>query len=211
MVLLLTEINDWLNSGEFVVKKQSTTLDQGYGNQSDGTLFLTNQQLVFQVSQSGIARGLDLKIGGQKDAKVEYIWIPLELVKNVRKKGLSIQVDSEGSIFQEIMGKTGLFGPNGEGRLFENGPAVFNFAMHIFVNKDEWVNEINSHKRNVLANQTPPNIENPIDPRVPEFRSRDQIIQEKIIIREVIKLKCPYCDTLYDQSNPRCPHCGGKQ
>jgi hypothetical protein len=183
----LTDINYWLDTGELIIKKQGATLDQGWGNQSDGTLFLTNQQLVFQVTQSGMAKGLDLKINGLKDVKVEYLWIPLELIVGVDKKGLSIRIQSEGSIFQEIMGRTGLFGPSGQGRLFENGPSSFNFAMNVFVNKDDWINEINSQRNKLLVNQ---------------------VIKEKIIVKEVIKIKCPYCGTIYEHSHTRCPHCG---
>jgi hypothetical protein len=35
-----------------------------------------------------------------------------------------------------------------------------------------------------------------------------QIIKEKEIIKEVVKVKCPYCGALVDQGVDRCPHCG---
>lgn len=30
-----------------------------------------------------------------------------------------------------------------------------------------------------------------------------------IIIREIVKLRCPYCGGLYDEVKDRCPYCGG--
>ena len=209
----MTDINHFLESGEIIYKKQNCVLDQGLGNQSDGTLYLTNQQLIFQIQQSGVARGLDLKIQGQKDVKIEYIYLPLELVTGVEKKGLSVKVHSQGSLFQETLGKTGLFSAKGEGRVFENGPSVFSFTMHIFVNKDEWVNETINQRDHLLSNiteETPKDIE-----KTPEQYSQSNnthyTIKEKIIIKEIVKIRCPYCGTLYEQTSNKCPHCGGKQ
>ena len=209
----MTDINHFLGSGETILKKQNCVLDQGLGNQSDGTLYLTNQQLIFHIQQSGMARGLDLKRQGMKDVKVEYIYLPLELVTSVEKKGLSVKVHSQGSLFQETLGKTGLFSSKGEGRVFENGPALFSFTMHIFVNKDEWVNEIITQRAPLLASLTEEPLmdtEKTADP-VAQINNASQIIKEKIIIKEIVKIKCPYCGTLYEQTSNRCPHCGGKQ
>jgi hypothetical protein len=202
---VLTDINNWLESGEFVVKKQGATLDQGLGNQSDGTLYVTNRQLVFQVSQSGVMRGLDLKIEGQKDARIEYIWVPLEYVIGVEKKGQAVRVETGGSIFQEVIGRSSIFGPKSVGRTFQNGPDNFNFAM-IFVNKDAWVREITTQRDSVLANlsQTVSESESQSAGSVQEA----QVVKEKIIIKEIVKIKCPYCGSLYDQIRDKCPHCG---
>jgi len=179
-------------------------------NQSDGTLYLTNQQLIFQIQQSGMARGLDLKIQGQRDVKVEFIYIPLNLVRGVEKKGLSVKVQTEASLFQEVIGKTGLFSPKGEGRVFENGASVFNFAMHIFVNKDEWVNEIIAQRDKVLAITIKETDLEAVE--TPKQYSQENIthhtIKEKIVIREIVKIKCSYCGSLYEQTSNRCPHCG---
>ena len=87
----MTDINYALASGEIILKKQDYDLNQGIGNQSDGTLYLTNQQLIFNIKQGGLDRGLDFKIPGQKDAKVEFIFIPLEFVRGVEKKYLKIK------------------------------------------------------------------------------------------------------------------------
>ena len=32
-----------------------------------------------------------------------------------------------------------------------------------------------------------------------------------VIIREVVKIRCPYCGGLYDEVRDRCPYCGGKR
>lgn len=34
-------------------------------------------------------------------------------------------------------------------------------------------------------------------------------VKEKEIIREIVKIRCPYCRALYDESNDKCPHCSG--
>jgi len=36
-------------------------------------------------------------------------------------------------------------------------------------------------------------------------------VQEKEIIREVIKIRCPYCGNIYDQDQDKCPYCGAKR
>lgn len=33
-------------------------------------------------------------------------------------------------------------------------------------------------------------------------------VMEKEVIREVVKIKCPYCGQLYDQTEDKCPNCG---
>jgi len=35
-----------------------------------------------------------------------------------------------------------------------------------------------------------------------------EIIREKVVI---IKIRCPYCGKLYDETLDECPHCGGKR
>jgi DNA-directed RNA polymerase subunit RPC12/RpoP len=37
-----------------------------------------------------------------------------------------------------------------------------------------------------------------------------QVITQKEIIREVVKIRCPYCHGLYDETLDTCPHCGAK-
>lgn len=33
-------------------------------------------------------------------------------------------------------------------------------------------------------------------------------IKEREIIREIIKIRCPYCGNLYDETADKCPNCG---
>jgi len=35
-----------------------------------------------------------------------------------------------------------------------------------------------------------------------------EIIREKEVI---VKVRCPYCSHLYDETLDRCPHCGGRR
>ena len=37
------------------------------------------------------------------------------------------------------------------------------------------------------------------------------VVKEKEIIREIVKIRCPYCGNLYDEKFDKCPHCGGKK
>ena len=36
-------------------------------------------------------------------------------------------------------------------------------------------------------------------------------VKEREIIREIVKIRCPYCGSLYVETENRCPNCGGKQ
>lgn len=46
---------------------------------------------------------------------------------------------------------------------------------------------------------------------VPSASDSQALVKEREIIREVVKIRCPYCGNLYDETEDRCPHCGGKQ
>lgn len=35
-------------------------------------------------------------------------------------------------------------------------------------------------------------------------------VKEREIIREIVKVRCPYCGGLHDEKEDKCPHCGGK-
>jgi hypothetical protein len=37
------------------------------------------------------------------------------------------------------------------------------------------------------------------------------VVKEREIIREIIKIRCPYCNNLYDEKYDRCPYGGGKR
>ena len=62
----------------------------------------------------------------------------------------------------------------------------------------------------VLPEQEYQNLEGVGAPQlsVPPTDVRPQIIKEKEIIKEIIKVKCPYCGALIDQGLDTCPHCG---
>jgi len=50
--------------------------------------------------------------------------------------------------------------------------------------------------------------------RPPETQSTEQggaVVKEREIIREIVKIRCPYCNNLYDEKYDKCPHCGGKR
>jgi DNA-directed RNA polymerase subunit RPC12/RpoP len=36
-------------------------------------------------------------------------------------------------------------------------------------------------------------------------------VKEKEIIREIVKIRCPYCGGLYDENMDKCPNCGAKK
>ncbi|MFQ5999556.1 MAG: hypothetical protein ACE5J6_02135 [Candidatus Bathyarchaeia archaeon] len=40
---------------------------------------------------------------------------------------------------------------------------------------------------------------------------RATVVKEREIIREIVKIRCPYCNNLYDEKYDKCPHCGGKR
>lgn len=37
------------------------------------------------------------------------------------------------------------------------------------------------------------------------------VIKEREIIREIVKIRCPYCGGLYEETLDKCPHCGAKK
>jgi len=37
------------------------------------------------------------------------------------------------------------------------------------------------------------------------------VVKEREIIREIVKIRCPYCNNLYDEKYDKCPYCGGKR
>jgi len=50
--------------------------------------------------------------------------------------------------------------------------------------------------------------------RRPETQSTEEgaaVVKEREIIREIVKIRCPYCNNLYDEKYDKCPHCGGKR
>ena len=43
------------------------------------------------------------------------------------------------------------------------------------------------------------------------FPESPQVVREKEIIREVVKIRCSYCGSLYDENLDKCPNCGAKR
>jgi DNA-directed RNA polymerase subunit RPC12/RpoP len=41
--------------------------------------------------------------------------------------------------------------------------------------------------------------------------SKPTVVKEREIIREIVKIRCPYCNNLYDEKYDKCPYCGGKR
>ena len=46
--------------------------------------------------------------------------------------------------------------------------------------------------------------------RRPTFENQ-QVVKEREIVREIVKIRCSYCGNLYDEKLDKCPHCGGKK
>jgi DNA-directed RNA polymerase subunit RPC12/RpoP len=46
-------------------------------------------------------------------------------------------------------------------------------------------------------------------PKPPE--ESPTIVKEREIIKEIVKIRCPYCNNLYDEKYDKCPHCGGRR
>jgi len=47
-----------------------------------------------------------------------------------------------------------------------------------------------------------------IEPK--KIASQETIKEKEIIKKVIVKIRCPYCQNLYDESLNKCPHCGGK-
>ena len=48
-------------------------------------------------------------------------------------------------------------------------------------------------------------------PTHPPEEEPQTIVKEREIIREIVKIRCPYCNNLYDEKYDKCPNCGGKR
>lgn len=44
-----------------------------------------------------------------------------------------------------------------------------------------------------------------------EMQPVQSVASEKEIIREVIRIRCPYCGNLYDENQTKCPNCGANR
>jgi len=48
-------------------------------------------------------------------------------------------------------------------------------------------------------------------PAHPSSEESPTVVKEREIIREIVKIRCQYCNNLYDEKYDKCPHCGGKR
>lgn len=39
---------------------------------------------------------------------------------------------------------------------------------------------------------------------------KHEVVKEREVIREIVKVRCRYCGQLFEEKLDRCPHCGGK-
>ena len=60
-----------------------------------------------------------------------------------------------------------------------------------------WAKMVSTHKT------LPP----PPTSQVTSTKEKEIVTQTKVIV----KVKCPYCQNLYDETLDKCPHCGGKR
>ena len=44
-----------------------------------------------------------------------------------------------------------------------------------------------------------------------QSEERTAIVREREIIKEIVKIRCQYCNNLYDEKYDKCPYCGGKR
>ncbi len=51
----------------------------------------------------------------------------------------------------------------------------------------------------------------PRKPRETRLSEVASVIREREVIRQIVKIRCPYCSNLYDEKHDNCPHCGGKR
>jgi DNA-directed RNA polymerase subunit RPC12/RpoP len=45
---------------------------------------------------------------------------------------------------------------------------------------------------------------------LPTTAQNEPVVTQKEIIHEVVKIRCPYCHGLYDETLDKCPNCGAK-
>jgi hypothetical protein len=71
------------------------------------------------------------------------------------------------------------------------------------LDKNEWRKMAHQTRRQALKTSTS---------KDEEVRTQSTAAREKEIIREkevIVKVRCPYCHKLYDETLDKCPHCGG--
>jgi len=41
------------------------------------------------------------------------------------------------------------------------------------------------------------------------LEEKRRVVKEREIIKEIVKIRCPFCQNLYNELYDKCPHCGG--
>lgn len=75
-------------------------------------------------------------------------------------------------------------------------PKEYSYALN---NVQEWAGRI-QELRNKLEEQ-PPESE-------PQHKVQTEIIKEREVIREIVKIRCAYCGNTYEEKLDKCPSCG---
>jgi len=147
-------------------------------------------------------------------------------VNNQSDKALSIVEEAQGEIQQY---KTDLSNFNLSSgleeirnrcsRLLDEWETCFNL-------RHEWANSLKkgyteksvelwskANDHSAIANEETGEIILLFDPLLTEIRTKEsqQVIKEKEIIREIVKIRCPYRGKLYNETDNTCPHCGASR
>ncbi len=49
------------------------------------------------------------------------------------------------------------------------------------------------------------------EPAITDKAAAKGAVEKIVVIKEIVKIRCPYCGGLYDEVRDRCPNCGGKR
>lgn len=178
----MVKIEELLVPGETVIKKQGgVTLGRGMG--PSGDLFLTNTRLLFVPSRLWSLVLPDPKtLVGRRDVTQ----IPLQKIKAAKKSfgALKVQADKEHTFMVSVW-KTG-----------------------------GWVDAVEQAMHTAMQPPTPTPAQPPIETRTTPVVGEEKAVIEKEIVREkevIVKIRCPYCHGVYDETLDECPHCGAKR
>ncbi len=170
-----------LNDNEKIVFKEQSTKYKDH----DGTLYLTNQRLIFRTVVT------EKQMFGLKERKIERLII-----------NSSLENISDVSIEKSFLGK-----PKTLDILFKDTTAKFSVD-----NAEVWKQKIlsmktkTSEKKDVAAQNVPNIVVNVVSPQ----NAQPQIVQKEVIEKQVVKIRCRYCGTLVDEGVSTCPSCGAK-
>lgn len=163
------------------VIKKQGGITLGRGIGPTGDLLLTNTRLLFIPSRLW---ALVLPDPKTLVGKGDVTQIPLQKIKAASKSfgALKVQADKDYSFMVSVWHTGG------------------------------WVDAVEQAMRATIQPSTPahPSVETHEGPAVREGKA----VKEKEIVREkevIVKIRCPYCHGLYDETLNECPHCGAKR